>query len=104
MAVNKMTDHLVAAQDDLARTNRRLTAINQVMLAAERQAEIHDVLFAILQSTIEVMNLQTGWVYLRDPERDTFHLGQLVPGSGRAGDSAAAPGERQSLPLPARVG
>lgn len=74
MAVNKMTDHLIAAQDDLARTNRRLAAINQVMLAAEREADIHDVLYAVLQNTIEVMNLQTGWVYLRDPERDTFHL------------------------------
>ncbi|MBK8986559.1 MAG: HAMP domain-containing protein [Chloroflexi bacterium] len=73
-AVNKMTDHLVAAQNDLARTNRRLAAINQVMLAAERQAEIHDVLYAILQNIVEVINLQTGWVYLRDPERDTFHL------------------------------
>jgi signal transduction histidine kinase len=61
-------------QDNLARSNRRLTAINQVMLAAERQAEIHDVLYAILQNIVEVMNLQTGWVYLRDPERDTFHL------------------------------
>ncbi len=74
LAVNKMTDHLVAAQGDLARTNRRLTAINQVMLAAERQADIHDVLYAILQNIVEVMNLPTGWVYLRDPERDTFHL------------------------------
>lgn len=73
-AVNQMTDHLIAVQDNLARSNRRLTAINQVMLAAERQAEIHDVLYAILQNIIEVMNLQSGWVYLRDPERDTFHL------------------------------
>lgn len=73
-AVNKMTDKLVATQDDLARTNRRLTAINQVMLAAERQTEIHDILYAILQNIVEVMALQTGWVYLRDPERDTFHL------------------------------
>ena len=73
-AVNQMTDKLVATQDDLARTNRRLTAINQVMLAAERQTEIHDILFAILQNIVEVMNLQTGWVYLRDPERETFHL------------------------------
>lgn len=73
-AVNKMTDHLVAVQADLARTNRRLSAINQVMLAAERQSDIHDVLYAILQNIVDVMNLQTGWVYLRDPERDTFHL------------------------------
>ncbi len=73
-AVNQMIDHLVTAQDNLARTNRRLTTVNQVMLAAERQADIHDVLYAILQNIVEVMNLQTGWVYLRDPERDTFHL------------------------------
>lgn len=73
-AVNQMIDHLVTAQDNLARTNRRLTAVNQVMLAAERQADIHDVLYAILHNIVEVMNLQTGWVYLRDPERDTFHL------------------------------
>jgi signal transduction histidine kinase len=73
-AVNKMTDHLVTAQDNLARTNRRLSAINKVMLAAERQGEIQDVLYAILQNIVAVMKLQTGWVYLRDPERDTFHL------------------------------
>jgi signal transduction histidine kinase len=73
-AVNQMTDHLVAVQDNLARSNRHLMAINQVMLAAERQAEIHDVLYAILQNIVDVLNLETGWVYLRDPERDTFHL------------------------------
>jgi signal transduction histidine kinase len=82
-AVNKMTDHLVTAQDNLARTNRRLSAINQVMLAAERQGEIQDVLYAILQNIVAVMKLKTGWVYLRDPERDTFHLAswyQVPPG------------------------
>lgn len=74
IAVNQMIDHLVTAQDNLARTNRHLTVVNQVMLAAERQADIHDALYAILQNIVGVMNLQTGWVYLRDPERDTFHL------------------------------
>lgn len=74
IAINKMTDHLVTTQDHLEKTNRYLRAINQVMLAAERENEVHDVLYAILESVIEVMNLEMGWVYLRDPERDLFHL------------------------------
>lgn len=74
LAINTMTDHLVKTQDDLAHTNRRLAATNRIMMAAEREHEIHDVLYVILESTVEVMNLETGWVYLRDPERDMFHL------------------------------
>jgi signal transduction histidine kinase len=73
-AINTMTDHLVATQNDLARSNRHLNAINQVMLAGEKEGEIHDTLYAVLKSTISVMDLQTGWVYLRDPERDAYHL------------------------------
>ena len=73
-AVNTMTDHLVASQDELARSNRRLAAINRVILAANRPAEIHDVLYSILGIVVDVMGLETGWVYLRDPERDRFHL------------------------------
>lgn len=74
IAINTMTDHLVATQADLARTNRRLSATNQIMLAAERESDIHDVLYAILQSIAQVTGLQTGWIYLLDPERDRFHL------------------------------
>jgi signal transduction histidine kinase len=74
VAINQMTDHLVTTQADLERTNRRLDAINRVILAADREAEIHDVLFAALKSTLDVMRLKTGWIYLRDPERERFHL------------------------------
>lgn len=74
MAINTMTDHLVTSQHDLAQTNRRLAAINEIMLAVEREEEIHDALFAILRTTVEVMNLESGWIYLRDPERGVFHL------------------------------
>ena len=73
-AINIMTDHLVATQNDLARSNRHLHAINQVMLAGEKAGEIHDTLYAVLKSTISVMDLKTGWIYLRDPERDAYHL------------------------------
>lgn len=74
MAVNTMTDHLVASQDSLAKSNRHLAAINRVILAANRPAEIHDVLYSILGIVVDVMGLETGWIYLRDPERDCFHL------------------------------
>jgi len=74
IAVNKMTDHLVTSQDALARTNRRLTAINQIILAADRELEIHDVLYAVLENVLGLVGLKIGWAYLRDPERDYFHL------------------------------
>ncbi|HSM56960.1 MAG TPA: ATP-binding protein [Candidatus Sulfomarinibacteraceae bacterium] len=73
-AVNSMTDHLVQTQEDLTRSNRRLAAMNRIILAADRENEIHDVLYAVLESTLDVMGLEAGWVYLRDPERDSFHL------------------------------
>ncbi|MBE0672484.1 MAG: HAMP domain-containing protein [Anaerolineales bacterium] len=74
VAINTMTDRLVTAQEDLARKNRSLDAINQVALAGNRQDEIHDVLYGILKNIIGVMHLKVGWIYLRDPEKENFHL------------------------------
>jgi two-component system, NarL family, sensor kinase len=74
IAVNTMTDHLVTSQEELSRSNRHLTAINRVILAANRPAEIHEVLYSILGIVVDVMGLETGWIYLRDPERARFHL------------------------------
>lgn len=74
VAINTMTDHLVEAQRDLERKNRSLDAINQVALAGDQQEDIHDILYVILQNILSVMHLKTGWVYLRDPEKNVFHL------------------------------
>jgi signal transduction histidine kinase len=74
IAINTMTDHLVSTQKDLVRTNRRLDAINQIALASDEQAEIHDVLYILLQKILAEVHLDTGWVYLLDPERRQFHL------------------------------
>lgn len=76
-SINTMTDRLVKTQEDLARKNRSLDAINQVALAGNRQEEIHDVLYMILQNIIGVMHLKIGWIYLRDPEKEAFHLASL---------------------------
>lgn len=74
IAINTMTDHLVRTQEDLARKNRSLYAINQVALAGDRQEDIHDVLYTILQYIVKVMHLKVGWIYLRDPEKEVLHL------------------------------
>lgn len=74
VSINTMTDHLVKAQEDLARKNRSLDAINQVALAGDRQEDIHDVLYLILQNIVKIMHLKTGWIFLRDPEKNVFHL------------------------------
>lgn len=74
VSINTMTDHLVKAQEDLARKNRSLDAINQVAMAGNRQGDIHDVLYEILMTITRTMHLKTGWIYLRDPEKNKFHL------------------------------
>ncbi len=74
VSINTMTDHLVMAKEDLERKNRNLSAINQVALAGDRQEDIHDILYQVLLTVVQIMNLKTGWVFLRDPEKNVFHL------------------------------
>jgi signal transduction histidine kinase len=78
IAINTMTDHLVSNQKDLVRTNRRLDAMNQIALVSDEQAEIHDVLYILLQKILTAVHLDVGWVYLLDPERQQFHLASWV--------------------------
>lgn len=81
-SVNAMIDHLVSNNEDLARTNRRLEALNRVAMAANLELEIHDVLYLVLKNTLEVLGLKMGWVYLLDPESDQYHLASWheIPG------------------------
>jgi signal transduction histidine kinase len=73
-SMNTMIDHLLATQEDLKRSNRRLEAMNQVAMAASQELEIHDILYRILAGILDTLDLQSGWIYLYDPERDAFHL------------------------------
>jgi signal transduction histidine kinase len=66
-AVNTMIDGLVLSQETLSRTNRRLEAINRVVMATSREVALPDVLNASLETTLDVMGLQGGWILLRDP-------------------------------------
>lgn len=73
-ALNNMLDELVRVQRELSSTNQQLQALNQVAVAVGRGIELEQVLTASLRTTIEVMQLPGGWIYLRDPDRDQFRL------------------------------
>jgi len=66
-SINTMLDHMVANQV-------RLEIMNRVAMIADREVDVHDALFTILQEIVDRLGLRAGWAYLRDPERDRHHL------------------------------
>lgn len=74
VSVNQMIDNFVNYQEDLADTNRQLKAINRISLAADRNIEIHDFLYLVLDNLLDLVDLEMGWVYLFEPETRMFHL------------------------------
>ena len=74
VSVNQMIDNFVDIQEDLSQTNRQLEAINRIGLAADREDEIHDVLFITLESMLSLLDMKMGWIYLYDPEIQKHHL------------------------------
>lgn len=73
-SVNQMIDNFVEIQQDLSLTNQQLAAINRIALAADREKDIHDVLYVMLESLMTLVGLESGWVYLYDPEMHKYHL------------------------------
>jgi signal transduction histidine kinase len=73
-SINQMIENLVAVQNDLRLTNRQLEIMNRIAFAAERDLEIHDILYIILKNILEIVDLEMGWVFLYDPELNKFHL------------------------------
>jgi len=63
---NLMIDELTSNQWTLERANRRLAAVNQVVITAGRELELQHVLQASLDATLEVMGLQSGWIFLHE--------------------------------------
>jgi signal transduction histidine kinase len=72
--VNQMTDRLLASHEALQRTNRRLVAVNRVAMVTGRDEPLPRVLDAVLAQILEALSLETGWIYLRDPDNGHFHL------------------------------
>lgn len=73
-AFNNMLDNLSDNQEKLTQSNRYLSLVNQIALATTFTQDIHDSLFVILKSILEAVNLNSGWIYLYDKDRDKFHL------------------------------
>jgi signal transduction histidine kinase len=73
-SVNQMIDNFVEIHQDLSQTNQQLEAINKIASAADREKDIHDVLFITLESILNLLGLGVGWVYLYDPEVRKHHL------------------------------
>lgn len=71
---NAMLDHLVESQENLTHTNRQLSLMNQIALSTTKEQDIHSSLYVILWSVLDAIDLDTGWIYLFDPERSKFHL------------------------------
>jgi signal transduction histidine kinase len=74
ISVNKMIDNLVTNRNELSIINQQLTGINRISSAADDGKEIHDVLYIALENILNILNLETGWIYLFDPEIGKYHL------------------------------
>jgi signal transduction histidine kinase len=81
-SVNLMIDHLVNSQRKLERTNRRLEAVNRVAMVAGREMNLQNVLDAALYTTLDVMRLSAGWIYLRDQTNNGDALFRLSSAVG----------------------
>ena len=96
ISINQMIDNFVEIQQDLSLTNRQLEAINRIALAADQNIPIHDILYIMLDSLLNLLDFDMGWVYLYDPELQKFHLaswkgvpeelGRLLLDQERSGD------------------
>ena len=73
-SINQMIENLMDVQNDLRLTNRQLEIMNRIAFAAERDLNIHDILYIILKNILEIVDLEIGWIYLYDPELNKFHL------------------------------
>ena len=77
-SVNTMIDRLVTSQEKLEQANRRLESLNRVAMAASRELDLDEVLQAVLVGMLQVLDLESGWVYLMDTDTHQFYLASQV--------------------------
>lgn len=76
--VNRMVERLAEAHQDQLDKNRRLSALNHVATSVGRDLDLDVVLDVALRSTLDVMELEQGWIFLKEPDSDRFHLSSNV--------------------------
>jgi signal transduction histidine kinase len=77
-SVNEMINRLTASQTQLTAANKRLEALNRVAMAAGKELELREVLNAILKGTLEILDLDKGWVYLRENDQTRYYLAHQI--------------------------
>jgi signal transduction histidine kinase len=68
---------------------RRLVVLSQLSLALHRPSTVHDLLQDVLERAGDLLELHTGWVFLKDPGTDayelaaSYHLPRALAAEGR---------------------
>jgi signal transduction histidine kinase len=68
---------------------RRLVVLSQLSLALHRSSTVHDLLQDVLERAGELLQLHSGWVFLKDPGAGTYelaasyHLPRVLAAEGR---------------------
>lgn len=75
---NRMLDRLAESRSLLSRTNRRLEAMVHVASSVSKGLDLGRVLEAALSSTLDVIGLDSGWIYLREPDGPGFYLASAI--------------------------
>ena len=92
-SVNLMLGQIQEKQAALERSNRQLEALNRVALAAGRKLDLAELLDTSLRTTLEVMGLSGGCIYLKDPtgvSGETMNLAVARGPDGQWADADAA--------------
>ena len=80
---------------------RGLVTLNRINSALQRARKADELLRDVLHLTGELLQIHTGWIFLRDPRTDTFHLVATynLPGALTRDDQAAMRGSCRCLDL-----
>lgn len=75
---NRMVDKLVRSRRDLERSHERLESLYHVTSSVGKGLDLGIVLRAALSSTMDAVELSSGWIYLRDPDSGRFYLASEI--------------------------
>jgi signal transduction histidine kinase len=80
---------------------RRLIILSQLSTALHRPRGVHELLHDVLERAGDLLQLHTGWVFLRNQETNAYELAAAyhLPSSLAAGDRAAMRGSCRCLEL-----
>lgn len=70
--------NLKLIQEELSNRNRQLTALNAIVNTLLESRDLHEILTIALEKTMEVLNLDGGWIYLLQEKNKRKKLSLVV--------------------------